>query len=242
MSGFRRHDGRAPEETRPIRIHRRYLDFAEGSCLVEFGRTRVACAATVEQRTPSWLLGTGRGWVTAEYAMLPRSTPQRSERESNRGRPSGRTQEIQRLIGRSLRAAVDLEAMSEVTIVVDCDCLVADGGTRTAAITGGYVALVDALRGLQEGGRFARLPVREPVAAVSAGLIAGMPCLDLDYEEDSQAEVDMNVVMTASGRLVEVQGTAEAEPFERALLDRLIDLAALGVRELTTVQETALSE
>jgi ribonuclease PH len=239
MKPFRRPDGRAPGALRPVRIRRRYLDFAEGSCLVEFGRTRVVCAASVEAGVPGFLKGTGRGWVTAEYAMLPRSTPTRSRREVAQGRPSGRSQEIQRLIGRSLRSVVDMGVLGEHTITVDCDCLVADGGTRTAAITGAFVALADAVRFLQDGRR-APYAVRDHVAAVSVGIVEGVACLDLSYEEDSTAEVDMNVVMTGAGAFVEVQGTAEHEPFDKGALDEMLALACTGIGELVEIQRAVL--
>jgi ribonuclease PH len=220
---------------------RNFIEFAEGSCLVEFGRTRVVCTASVEERPPPWLAGTGRGWVTAEYAMLPRSTMERTRRESQRGRPSGRSQEIQRLIGRALRAVVDLEHLADTAIVVDCDCLQSDGGTRTASITGGFVALVDAIRVLRDEGRLKGDPIRDHVAAVSVGLVGGAVLLDLPYTEDAGAEVDMNVVMTGSGEFVEVQGTAEQEPFSKALLDEMLDVAGRGIRELVDIQRAVLA-
>jgi ribonuclease PH len=231
-----RHDGRAPDELRPISIERNYLAFPAGSCLIRFGRTTVLCAATVEPGVPRFLEGTGRGWVTAEYSMLPASTQERSPREAARGRLSGRTQEIQRLIGRSLRAVVDLAQLGEHSIVVDCDCLVSDGGTRTASITGGFVALVDAVRSLG----LKTDPVLDHVAAVSVGVIDDAVCLDLPYVEDVAAEVDMNIVMTGAGRFVEVQGTAEQVPFNRSRLDELLGLAAGGIRRLVTLQRRAL--
>lgn len=241
MATFRRPDGRAPDQLRAVKIERGYVDFAEGSCLVSFGRTRVVCAATVEARVPNWMHGTGKGWVTAEYSMLPRSTVERTPREVERGRPSGRTQEIQRLIGRSLRAVIDREAMGERMITVDCDCLVADGGTRTAAITGGYVALVDALRTLVRRSELESLPVRDEVAAVSVGVVEGVTCLDLDYAEDSEAEVDMNVVMTGSGKYVEVQGTAEGDPFDAPTLEAMLRVASRGIAELVSAQRSVLA-
>jgi ribonuclease PH len=231
-----RNDGRRPDELRPIKIERGFVDFAEGSCLISFGRTRVVCAATVEQSVPRFLEGTGRGWVTAEYSMLPRSTFERTPREAARGRLSGRTQEIQRLIGRSLRSVVDLSRLDGYAITVDCDCLVSDGGTRTASITGGFVALVDAIRSLN----LANDPVRDHVAAVSVGLVGPQICLDLDYSEDSGAEVDMNVVMTGSARFVEVQGTAEGEPFEKTVLDEMLGFAGRGIEQLVVAQHAAL--
>jgi ribonuclease PH len=237
-----RHDGRAVDETREVRITRGWLDHAEGSVLVEFGRTRVLCAASFTPGVPRWLKGKGTGWVTAEYAMLPRATNTRSDRESVKGRIGGRTHEISRLVGRSLRAVIDTQALGENTIVLDCDVLQADGGTRTAAITGAYVALVDAIEDARAKGLLAAnaKPLTGSVAAVSVGVVAGTPVLDLDYPEDSTADTDMNVVMTGDGRFVEVQGTAEAEPFDRALLDRLLDLAATGCADLALRQQAAL--
>ena len=220
---------------------RRWLDHAEGSVLVEFGQTRVLVAASVTEGVPRWRRGSGLGWITAEYAMLPRSTNTRSDRESVRGRIGGRTHEISRLVGRSLRAAVDVRALGENTIVIDCDVLQADGGTRTAAITGAYVALADAVEWLRERGSLRGEPLAVSVAAVSVGVIDGEPRLDLHYEEDVRAETDMNVVMTGDGRFVEVQGTAEGEPFDRRALDALLDLAATGCVELTHLQQVALS-
>jgi ribonuclease PH len=239
----RRHDGRSPDQTREVRITRNWLDHAEGSVLVEFGRTRVLCAASFTEGVPRWLKGKGTGWVTAEYAMLPRATNTRSERESVKGRIGGRTHEISRLVGRSLRAVIDTKALGENTIVLDCDVLQADGGTRTAAITGAYVALVDAIEHARAKGLIGKKarPLTGSVAAVSVGVVDGVAVLDLDYPEDSTADTDMNVVMTGDGRFVEVQGTAEAEPFGRDLLDRLLDLAAQGVRDLTTTQQDALA-
>ena len=238
-----RHDGRTPDQTREVRITRNWLDHAEGSVLVEFGRTRVLCAASFTEGVPRWLKGRGTGWVTAEYAMLPRSTNTRSDRESVKGRIGGRTHEISRLVGRSLRAVVDTKALGENTIVLDCDVLQADGGTRTAAITGAYVALVDAVEDARKRGLLASSaqPLTGSVAAISVGVVAGEPVLDLDYPEDSTAETDMNVVMTGDGRFVEVQGTAEGAPFDRAELDSLLTLAVKGCGELTRLQEQALS-
>jgi len=207
------------------------MPYAEGSCLVEMGQTRVICTATIEDSVPRWMKGKGRGWVTAEYAMMPRSSPQRIPREVNRGRVSGRTQEIQRLIGRSLRAVTDLEGLGERSVLVDCDVLQADGGTRTASITGAYVAVHLALGGSA---------LTDSVAAVSVGIVGGRVCLDLDYSEDSGAEVDMNVVMTGAGELVEVQGTAEGRTFGRALLDEMLDSATAGIRELIERQNAAI--
>jgi ribonuclease PH len=236
-----RPDGRQPDELRPVTITRDWLDHAEGSVLVEFGRTRVLVAASVTQGVPRWRQGSGLGWVTAEYAMLPRATHTRSDRESVKGRLGGRTHEISRLVGRSLRACIDYKALGENTIVIDCDVLQADGGTRTAAITGAYVALADAVGYLRERSALAGEPLVASIAAVSVGLFADGPRLDLCYEEDVAAETDMNVVCTGDGRFVEVQGTAEGEPFDRALLDGLLDLAVRGCRDLTAVQEASLA-
>ena len=236
-----RPDGRADDALRPVRITRNWLDHAEGSVLVEFGKTRVLCAASVTEGVPRWRKGSGLGWVTAEYAMLPRSTHTRSDRESVKGRIGGRTHEISRLVGRSLRAAIDYKALGENTIVIDCDVLQADGGTRTAAITGAYVALADAVSWLRERGALVGEPLVTSVAAVSVGVIEGSPRLDLCYEEDVAAETDMNVVCTGDGRFVEVQGTAEGVPFDRSELDALLDLAVSGCSELARLQQEALS-
>jgi ribonuclease PH len=238
-----RADGRSADQLRPVTISRGWLDHAEGSVLVEFGRTRVLCAASFTEGVPRWKRGSGSGWVTAEYAMLPRSTNTRSDRESVKGRLGGRTQEISRLVGRSLRAVVDHAALGENTVVLDCDVLQADGGTRTAAITGAYVALADAVEWARTQGllRAGAEPLSGSVAAVSVGVVDGAPLLDLAYEEDVRAETDMNVVMTGDGRFVEVQGTAETEPFDRLLLDRLLDLAGVGCNELTAIQDRALA-
>jgi ribonuclease PH len=236
-----RPDGRADDALRPVTITRSWLDHAEGSVLVEFGRTRVLCAASVTEGVPRWRKGSGLGWVTAEYAMLPRATHTRSDRESVKGRIGGRTHEISRLVGRSLRAAIDYKALGENTIVIDCDVLQADGGTRTAAITGAYVALADAVSYLRDRNALAGEPLVASVAAVSVGIIAGVPRLDLCYDEDVTAETDMNVVCTGDGRFVEVQGTAEGVPFDRAELDALLTLAAKGCADLTKLQEQALS-
>jgi ribonuclease PH len=235
-------DGRAADQLRPIQIERGWSENPEGSVLVSFGRTRVLCTASATDGVPRWRKGSGLGWVTAEYAMLPRSTHTRSDRESVKGRLGGRTHEISRLIGRSLRAVVDYRALGENTIVLDCDVLQADGGTRTAAITGAYVALADAVAWLQREGHLAKdaSPLTGSVAAVSVGVVKGEPVLDLCYEEDVSAETDMNVVCTGDGRFVEVQGTAEGEPFDRPLLDRLLDLAVLGTAELAARQRVAL--
>ena len=232
---------RQPEDMRAVRITRGFTRHAEGSVLIEFGETRVLCTASVLERQPPHLKGTPKGWVTAEYGMLPRSTHTRSDREAARGKQSGRTQEIQRLIGRSLRAVVDLGALGERTIHLDCDVLQADGGTRTASITGAYVALCDAVQVLLRRKVIARSPVRESVAAVSVGMFNGVPILDLDYAEDSACGTDMNVVMTGSGGIVEVQGTAEGEPFTREQMDAMLSLAHKGIGELFTAQQSALS-
>jgi len=234
----RRRDGRRPADLRPLKLTPGFLPPAEGSVLIEMGATRVVCTATVQEGVPPFLRGQGRGWVTAEYAMLPRSSPERIERE-RRG-PGGRTHEIQRLIGRSLRAVVDMTALGETSVLVDCDVLQADGGTRTASITGGYIALVLALERLRAAGTLRKLPLTGSVAAVSVGIVEGKVVLDLDYSEDSRAEVDMNVVMTGAGRYVEVQGTAEGSPFTAAQLTRLLAAAGDGVRALTALQRDAL--
>ena len=231
---------RLPDQLRPVRLTRGFTCHAEGSVLVEFGATRVLCTASVETSVPPFLRGKGQGWVTAEYGMLPRATHTRSAREAAKGKQSGRTQEIQRLIGRSLRAVVDLAALGERQIVVDCDVLQADGGTRTAAITGACVAVHDALVGLVTAGKLAHNPMREFVAAVSVGIHQGEPVLDLDYAEDSDCDTDMNVVMTEGGGLIEVQGTAEGAAFSRAELNALIDLAELGGRQLFELQRAAV--
>ena len=235
-----RHDGRAPEDLRPVRLTRRYTRHAEGAVLVEIGDTRVICTASVEDRVPPFLRGSSQGWVTAEYGMLPRATSTRTGREA--GRTGGRTHEIQRLVGRSLRAVVQLALLGERTITVDCDVIQADGGTRTAAITGGYVALADALQQLRESGRLLVEPLRDLVAATSVGVVAGTAVVDLDYVEDSTAEVDMNVVMTGAERFVEVQGTAERTPFDQAQLDGLLGLARRGVARLLAFQRRALAD
>jgi ribonuclease PH len=236
-----RPDGRLPDQLRDVTITRSWLDHAEGSVLVEFGKTRVLCAASVQEDVPRWRRGSGHGWVTAEYAMLPRATNTRNDRESVKGRIGGRTHEISRLVGRSLRACIDTKALGENTIVIDCDVLQADGGTRTAAITGGYVALADAIAWLQGRKRCKGEPLTTSVAAVSVGIVDGQPRLDLCYEEDVAAETDMNVVCTGDGRFVEVQGTAERDPFDRVMLDELLNLAVAGCAELTKLQQTALS-
>jgi ribonuclease PH len=233
-------NGRRADELRPVRIHRRYTKHAEGSVLVEFGDTRVLCTASVEERVPPFLKDSGRGWVTAEYGMLPRATNTRTDREAARGKQSGRTQEIQRLIGRALRAVVDLRALGQRSIQIDCDVLQADGGTRTAAITGAFVALHDAVDWVVQKRLISSNPIRDHVAAVSVGMARGTPMLDLDYTEDSACGCDLNVVMTGSGRFVEVQGTAEGEPFSRAELDALLGLAARGISELIRHQKECL--
>src|SRR5690606_8279751 len=236
-----RPSGRAPDALRAVRLERDFTKHAEGSVLVAFGDTRVLCTASVESKVPPFLRGAGRGWLTAEYGMLPRATHTRGEREAARGRQSGRTQEIQRLIGRSLRAVFDLERLGERTITLDCDVLQADGGTRTAAITGAFVAAHDAVSRLLARGEIEASPVRDFVAAVSVGLYRGTPGLDLDYEEDSACGTDLNVVMTGGGGFVEIQGTAEGEPFTRAQMDALLDLAADGIGRLVGLQREALA-
>ena len=233
-------DNRRPDQMRPIRITTNYLMTAEGSVLIEVGNTRVLCAASVEDNVPQFLRGSGRGWVTAEYAMLPRATATRTPREVTKGHPSGRTQEIQRLIGRSLRSVVDMSALGDHTVVVDCDVLQADGGTRTASITGAYVALVLALKQLVQFGALKSLPLLDHVAATSVGIVGGVPLLDLCYDEDSSAEVDMNIVMTGSGRFVELQATAEKTPFDDAQLSSLLAIGRRGILELIELQKQAL--
>ncbi len=235
-----RPSGRAANAMRDIRITRRYTKHAEGSVLIEFGDTQVICTASVVEKVPSHKKGSGEGWVTAEYGMLPRSTNTRTDREAARGKQSGRTQEIQRLIGRSLRAVVDLKRLGERTIHVDCDVIQADGGTRTASITGAYVAVADAIKWLLQQGAIAETPLKDSIAAISVGVFAGEPVLDLDYVEDSGCDTDMNVVMTGSGGMVEVQGTAEGEPFSRASLEALLDLAQAGIAKITRAQQAAL--
>jgi ribonuclease PH len=238
--GLRR-DGREPEDLRVITFTRDFTEFAAGSVLVEFGRTRVLCTASVEERIPPWLRGKGRGWVTAEYSMLPGSTSERNEREAARGKLSGRTQEIQRLIGRSLRAVTDLDVMGELQITVDCDVLQADGGTRTAAICGGYVALHDACSRMVAAKKIGAHPVHDTCAAISVGIVDALAYLDLEYTEDVRAEVDMNVVMTGAGHFIEVQGTAEGKAFSRAELDDLLMLAEQGIVEIFGLQREMLS-
>jgi ribonuclease PH len=236
-----RPDGRRSDELRPIEVELGYQDWAEGSVLFTQGRTKVLVAASVLEENPRWMRGTGRGWVTAEYSMLPRATFERSPRDVNKGRPSGRTQEIQRLIGRSLRAVTDLSRLGERTITVDCDVLLADAGTRCASITAGYLALALAVRTLEETGVAKAGTLIDTVAAVSVGMVGGEPVLDLSYEEDAGAGVDCNIVMTGSGALVEVQGTAEGDPFSRGELDTLLDLAESGIKQLTQVQRDVLA-
>jgi ribonuclease PH len=239
--GAPRPDGRGPTDLRAVRFETGYLEWAEGSVLLEVGKTRVLCAASHEPGVPKFLAGAGTGWVTAEYSMLPRSTQVRTPREISRGRPSGRTQEIQRLIGRSLRAVTSLEKLGENTVWIDCDVLQADGGTRTASITAGYIALALALGALKERGVVKEDVLEDSVAAVSVGIVGGLPLLDLCYEEDAKAGVDFNVVMTGSGKLVEVQGTAEGAPFSRDDLDTMLALAEQGIDRLTAVQREAAS-
>jgi len=236
-----RPSGRNPDQLRAVRFTRRFTRHAEGSVLVEFGDTKVLCTATIENGVPGFLRNSGQGWITAEYGMLPRSTHTRSAREAARGKQSGRTQEIQRLIGRSLRSVVDMKALGERTVTIDCDVLQADGGTRTAAITGGFVALADAIATLVRRHDLAGSPLHGQVAAVSVGIVGGTPVLDLDYKEDSEAETDMNVVMNGGGAFVEVQGTAEGHAFRRHELDQLLNLAATGIGELLALQQQALA-
>jgi ribonuclease PH len=235
-----RPDGRRWDELRPLKITRSYLKNVEGSVLIEMGDTKVICAVTVEESVPPFLRGKNKGWISAEYGMLPRSSHERIPRESVRGRVGGRTHEIQRLIGRSLRAVTDLERLGERTLWIDCDVIQADGGTRTASITGAFIALADALLHAQKQGRIDRIPIKDYLAAVSVGRVQGQAALDLCYAEDSNAEVDMNVVMTGSGKFVEVQGTAEQQPFTRSEMDALMDLAKKGVRQLVTRQKKML--
>ena len=236
-----RSDGRADDQLRAVSIEPGYLAFADGSVLIALGRTRVICAATIEDRVPPWMRGRGTGWITAEYAMLPQATPERNQREATKGRLGGRTHEIQRLVGRALRAVVDLGLLGERSVLIDCDVIGADGGTRTASITGAWVALALALRKHFDPAKAAAWPLRGQIAAVSVGIVDGTPVLDLPYEEDSRAEVDMNVAMTDAGGFVEVQGTAEGEPFSRAQLDGLLGLAEGGIRSLFDAQRDALA-
>jgi len=239
-----RADGRSNDQLREIKFTRNWLNNAEGSVLVEFGNTRVLCVASFTPGVPRWLVGKGEGWVTSEYAMLPRATHTRSDRESVKGKLGGRTQEISRLVGRSLRGIVDMKALGENTIVIDCDVVQADGGTRTAAITGAYVALADAISWAQGKGHISQSakPLSQSVAAVSVGIVNGKPTLDLCYEEDVSAETDMNIVCTGDGNFIEVQGTAEGAPFDRSLLDQLLDLGAAGCAQLTKLQIAALAK
>ncbi|MGB5940925.1 MAG: ribonuclease PH [Rhodanobacter sp.] len=240
MNSATRPSGRTSDQLRPVRLERHYTRYAEGSVLVSFGDTRVLCTASIEDRAPAWLRGKGEGWITAEYGMLPRATNTRTQREAARGGQGGRTMEIQRLIGRSLRACVNRQALGERVITLDCDVLQADGGTRTAAITGAMVAAHDAFAQLVGRGVLVALPLRHFVAAVSVGVYRGQPVLDLDYLEDSDCDTDMNVVMTDAGGFIEVQGTAEGAPFERATMERLLDLAQQGILQLTRLQKQAL--
>lgn len=235
-----RSDGRKPDQMRKISIKKNTMKYAEGSCLIEVGNTKVICAASVEDKVPPFLRNTGKGWVTAEYGMLPRSCHTRIRRESSAGKQSGRTQEIQRLIGRSLRSVVDLKKLGERTVWIDCDVIQADGGTRTASITGSFIALIEALTALKNKNTIEEIPVRDYVAAVSVGIVDGNLCLDLDYEEDSKADVDMNVVMTGEKKLIEVQGTAEKTPFSKKDLDRLIQSAEKGIKEIVALQRKIL--
>lgn len=236
-----RADGRTPDQARPLSFERDYTEMAAGSVLVSFGRTKVLCTASVDEDVPRWLKGSGKGWVTAEYSMLPGSTPERNNREAAKGKQSGRTQEIQRLIGRSLRTVTRLERLADISITVDCDVLQADGGTRTASICGGYVALHDAITRLVQQGKIAEHALSDLVAAVSVGIIDGVPMLDLPYEEDSRADTDMNVVMTGEGRFVEVQGTAEQVAFDREELNALLDLASSGIAKIHEAQRQVLA-
>jgi ribonuclease PH len=237
-----RADGRAPDELRPITFERDFTEMAAGSCLVSFGRTRVLCTASIDDEVPRWMRGRGTGWVTAEYSMLPGSSPERVRREVKDGRPSGRSQEIQRLVGRALRSVCDMGRLGERQVVVDCDVLQADGGTRTASICGGFVALHDALTRLMQQKLIANHPLTAFCAAVSVGVVDGAPVLDLPYVEDSTAQVDMNLVMTSEGRYVEVQGTAEGEPFSRAELDGMLSLGEKGIAEIIGLQQRAVAE
>jgi len=237
-----RPDGRAVDELRPISFERDFTAMAAGSCLVSFGDTRVLCTASIDEDVPRWMKGKGKGWVTAEYSMLPGASPERVRREVKDGKPSGRTQEIQRLIGRSLRAVCDMRALGERQVIVDCDALQADGGTRTASICGGYIALHDALSRVVQEGRIASHPLTSFCAAISVGIVDGTPVLDLPYVEDSRAEVDMNVVMTSLGGFIEVQGTAEGAPYSRAELDVLLGLAEKGIGEIISLQQEMVSE
>ena len=242
MTTFTRSGNRAADQLRPVRITRGYTIHAEGSVLIEFGDTKVLCTASVEEKVPGHKKGSGEGWVTAEYGMLPRATHTRGDREAARGKQSGRTQEIQRLIGRSMRAVFDLKKLGERTIHLDCDVLQADGGTRTASITGAFVAAQDAVNKLIAAGKLAESPIMQPVAAISVGIVQGVPLLDLEYTEDSACDTDMNVVMTGNGHFVEVQGTAEGAAFSRKEMDALLVLAEKGIAELVVLQQQALSK
>ncbi len=236
-----RNDGRSDNENRPVKITRNYLKFVEGSVLMEMGDTKVICTATIDEKVPSFMKDTGRGWLTAEYSMLPRSSQTRIQREVTRGKQGGRTHEIQRLIGRSLRAIMDLDKLGQRTIVIDCDVIQADGGTRTASITGAYIALSDSINALLNNGTLSESPIIDSIAAVSVGVVEDRPVLDLNYEEDSTAEVDMNVVMTGGGKFIEVQGTAEGDPFSQETLSSLLALATSGINDLTGLQSKALA-
>jgi ribonuclease PH len=238
---LKRKDGRVPDELRPVELVRDFTEFAAGSVLAVMGKTRVLCTASIDEDVPRWMRGTGKGWVTAEYSLLPGSSRERVTREAAKGKQSGRTQEIQRLIGRSLRAVCDMVALGERQVVLDCDVLQADGGTRTAAVTGAYVALHDACTRLVEARSIGSHPLREGLAAISVGIVDAVEMLDLDYSEDSRAEVDMNVVMTGGGRYVEVQGTAEGLPFSRSELDGMLELAESGIKRLHAIQEAVLA-
>jgi ribonuclease PH len=240
MMSFERTDGRAPDELRPVKIVPGYIPYAEGSVLIEMGQTRVICSASLDERVPPFLRNKNQGWITAEYAMLPRATQQRTPRETGRGGPSGRTHEIQRLIGRSMRAVADMSVMGERTITLDCDVLQADGGTRTAAVTGAFVALALANKRLLQSKKISSSILRSEVAAISVGVVAGIPLLDLKYDEDSRAEVDMNIVCTGDGRFIEVQGTAERQPFTQAQLDDLLALAVKGINRLVDLQRATI--
>ncbi|MDF2627508.1 MAG: hypothetical protein K0R39_1339 [Symbiobacteriaceae bacterium] len=235
-----RQDGRTPNDLRPVTMQRQYIEHAEGSVLIEVGKTRVICTATIEDRVPPFMKGKGEGWISAEYGMLPRATGQRNQREVNRGKPGGRTMEIQRLIGRALRSVINLKALGERTLLIDCDVIQADGGTRTASITGAFVAMVDACDLLRRNGMINKLPITDFLAATSVGIVDGVPLLDLAYTEDSRAMVDMNLVMTGDGGLVEVQGTGESGPFSRDQLDQLLALAESGVQRLVAIQRATL--
>jgi ribonuclease PH len=239
---MKRSDGRSPAELRPTKITRNYLKYPAGSVLIEMGDTKVICTAIVQEKVPDYKRNSGSGWVTAEYSMIPGATTQRNQREQGAGKPKGRTQEIQRLIGRALRAVVDMNKLGERTILIDCDVIQADGGTRTASITGSFVALCDAIAGLRKEGKIEADPIKEFLAAVSVGIVDGTPVLDLPYQEDSNAEVDMNLVMTESGNLVEIQGTAEAAPFSKSELEAMLALGEKGIGRLITLQKKILGK